>query len=495
MFRSGSSAWWRSDTASPALFHRPYWKGDGGLRQLLIISFPLVMSNVSAVVNMFFDRYFLASYDVQYHMTASLSGGVVWWALIQLITGIVSYGSTFVAQYHGAERGDRIGAAVWQSIYAAILGGVVVLLTVPLWQPLFDLVHDQDAKLAALEATYCQALSFGGVFLVLSIALSNFYTGLGRTLIVLLVTSTGNVANIFFNKWLIFNPPEWLPFIEPGISGAAWGTSFAWCFAALIYMVFVFAPKNQRGFRIWSAWRFDFPMFRRLFRYGLPQSMHLFIDVLSFSVFVLMVGRIDLEALTATNAAFTINLMIFAPLIGFGQGLTILVGRFIGAKRVDRAERSTSTAFIVALVVMSVFIFMYYFTPDVFIRLFLREDNPSVTPKVLELSRLYLKVVALYSLFDVFAIIYSSALKGAGDTKIIFQISLFCGMGLLLVPSLVITNMGGDALHLWFAALAYIIAFGTSMLLRYRAGYWREMSVIEHDLVAEVEAEESQEAS
>ena len=45
------------------------------------------------------------------------------WAIVALFTGTGEYLTTFVAQYFGAGRRERIGAAIWQGIYFSVGGG------------------------------------------------------------------------------------------------------------------------------------------------------------------------------------------------------------------------------------------------------------------------------------------------------------------------------------------------------------------------------------
>src|SRR5690606_41982247 len=74
------------------------WMGGGGVRELLIVSLPMMLSNVSVTLNLFFDRWFLSRYDLEVHMPASLTAGEFWWPLIQIPNGIGAYIATFVPQ-------------------------------------------------------------------------------------------------------------------------------------------------------------------------------------------------------------------------------------------------------------------------------------------------------------------------------------------------------------------------------------------------------------
>jgi len=75
------------------------------------LTLPLVISTGSWSVMMFVDRMFLMWYSADM-MAATMPAGMMYWSLICFPLGVASYVNTFVAQYFGAKRPDRIGAAL-----------------------------------------------------------------------------------------------------------------------------------------------------------------------------------------------------------------------------------------------------------------------------------------------------------------------------------------------------------------------------------------------
>lgn len=95
-----------------------------------------------------------------------------------------------------------------------------------------------------------------------------------------------------------------------------------------------------------------------------------------------------------------------------------------------------------------------------------------------------LRFVAAYSFFDAMAIVFSSAVRGAGDTRFPLIWTLLCCWLLMVVPTwLISTRFGGNLLMSWFACTVYIVVVGTGLLLRFQSGRWKSMSVIEPDLI------------
>ena len=59
-------------------------------------------------------------------MAASFPAVMWFWLPFGLLQVTAGYVSTFVAQYTGAGRPERVGPAVWQGIHFAVLAGAAV---------------------------------------------------------------------------------------------------------------------------------------------------------------------------------------------------------------------------------------------------------------------------------------------------------------------------------------------------------------------------------
>ena len=81
-------------------------------------------------VQVFVDTILLARHDPR-EMAASFPAVMWFWLPFGLLQVTAGYVSTFVAQYTGAGRPERVGPAVWQGIHFAILAGLLFLLLVP----------------------------------------------------------------------------------------------------------------------------------------------------------------------------------------------------------------------------------------------------------------------------------------------------------------------------------------------------------------------------
>ena len=454
------------------------WSGPGGYQEFLSMAVPLILSTGAWSIQEFVDRVFLAWYSPQ-AIAAAMPAGILNFSITAFFIGTASYVGTFVAQYFGAGRPHRIGPAVWQGVYVAILGGLFLAFLIPLAEPFFNLVgHEPEVRRD--EIAYFQVLCLGCFPIVAASALAGFFSGRGRPWPIMWIHVLGTGVNILLNYLLIFGKAG-LPAM--GIVGAGWATVISAVSVFLMFLALFLSPHHQRDFNTRSSWRLEALLFRRLMRFGLPIGVQFFLDMISFTIFILLVGRLGTIPLAATNIAFNINTLAFLPMIGAGIAVSILVGQHLGADRADLAERSTGSGFRLTLVYMLTISLAYVVVPKLFLAPFAAGASPEDFEKIFPLAVVLLRFVAVFGLFDTMNIIYSSAVKGAGDTRFVMLIMVLFSMGGLAIPTyiaVVIFNL--SLIACWVIVTIHIALLGFIFLLRYRGGKWKKMRVIEPSL-------------
>ena len=168
-----------------------------GLREVLTLALPRILSTGSWAVQQFVDRMFLTWYSSD-AIAAATPAGMLNFAVMSLFIGMASYVGTFVAQYFGSGRLERVGPALWQGLYVALAGGILVMGIIPLARPLFDFIG-HDAAVRKNEVVYFQYLCTGAVWVIASASLSGFFSGIGRTKIVMWVNIEMTAINILLD--------------------------------------------------------------------------------------------------------------------------------------------------------------------------------------------------------------------------------------------------------------------------------------------------------
>ncbi len=453
---------------------RDRWHRENGYRQVLTIAIPLVLSMGSLAIMMFVDRMFLTWYSVD-AVAASMPAGMLNFAVLTLFLGTAGYTSTFVAQYQGAERYQRIGPTVWQGLYISLVGGALLLALIPLAGPFFHFVG-HDAAIRENEIVYFRILCLGATPVIASAAVAGFFSGRGRTWPVMWVNVLAAAINAVMDYALIFG--HW-GFPELGIRGAAIATIISSSVQILVYLTLLLRPEYNLQYRTLAGWRFDRALFVRLVEFGLPNGVQFFLDMIGFSIFILFMGRLGTTPLAAANIAINVSILAYLPLIGVGIAVSVLVGQSLGRDRPDLAKRSVYSGAHMAFIYMATAAALYVFAPDIFLRPFASKADAQTFADIRPIAIVALRFIAVFSLFDTVAVVFSAALKGAGDTRYIMFVVLLASSVVLVLPSYVaLVLLGADIVVGWSILTIYIMVLNFAFLYRYLGGKWQSMRVI-----------------
>src|SRR5690606_17391344 len=154
---------------------RQWWERGGGGREVMRLALPLVISTSSWTLMQFVDRLFLLWYSPD-ALAASLPAGLLSFTIICFFLGVAFYVNTFVAQYFGAKRFERIGPVVCEGIGLGVFCPPLVLATIPA-APLVFSWFGHAPSIVTLEVSYYQSLAYGAGPIVIAGALSSFFTG------------------------------------------------------------------------------------------------------------------------------------------------------------------------------------------------------------------------------------------------------------------------------------------------------------------------------
>lgn len=124
--------------------------------------------------------------------------------------------------------------------------------------------------------------------------------------------------------------------------------------------------------------------------------------------------------------------------------------------------------------------FLYLVIPRIFLAPFLTNENAAEVEPVIEISVVLLRFVAVFSVFDGIYIVFSAAVKGAGDTRFVMWVTMIVSMTVMVLPIWMgITWFGLGLYGAWAFATAYIILLSIIFYFRFRGGKWKRMRVIE----------------
>jgi MATE family multidrug resistance protein len=444
-------------------------------RRILAIAWPLIIANSFWNLQLTIDRVFLGHYSTE-ALGAAMAVMGVFWTPMALLQQTAAYLMTFVAQFFGAQKPEKIGPAVWQSIYVCVAGGLLFLLFIPMSDGIFAWIGHSD-PIQAMESEYFEALCYSAMPTALVAAASAFFTGLGSTKIIIRINCVGMLANVLFDYILIFGN---FGFPALGMAGAGYATALAGWVSAFYGFHLLFTGANQRDFGIKSGWRFDPDLMKRFIKYGLPSGLQWALEGLAFTMFLIFVGRMTNgdAALAASGIVVTLMMLAVLPAMGIAQAVSVLVGQHLGDKRPDVAEEATWSGLQIAIMYIVSVGLSFLIVPEFYLNWFYSEKQALLWAEVSRIVPYLLMFVALFTAFDSMNLVFSFALKGAGDTRFVSLVALVLPWPLMVIPTWYMKDWSGAIYWAWAAASTFIILQSIVFLFRFRGAKWKAMSVI-----------------
>jgi MATE family multidrug resistance protein len=442
-------------------------------RELLRLAWPLVLSTSFVTLQIVLDRVLL-SRSSSAAVGAGMSAALLFWVFLSLLQNTANYATTFVAQYTGAGRPRHTGPVVWQALHFSLVSGLAFLLLAPLAGPIVA-VGQHAPELQGLEATYFRCLCVAALPTLVTASASSFFAGRGDSRTVLGINAAGLAVNgVCAYAWIFGH----FGFAARGIAGAGWATVAGSTTSAALALALMLRPRYRAEYAT-GAWRPDPALLRRLLRFGFPNGLFALLDVLGYTAFMQLVGRLGEVELAATSIACTLNLLAFLPMWGLGQAVEVLVGQRLGEDRPDEAERVTWTGLRYSLGFTAVVALLYVLTPEALALPFRSEADAANWERVGALVPLLLRFVTLYCLFDACNLILSFALRGAGDTRFVTWVALALSWPVMVLPTWAAWYYGWGLYAAWGFASLYIVLLALTFFFRFRQGKWRSMRVIE----------------
>lgn len=441
------------------------------LRELFRLSLPMVVSQGSFAVMVFTDRWFMSMIDAT-HIAAAMGGGVASYFCLSLFMGVITYANPLVAQYYGAGELEKCPRVVTQGLMMAV--GSVPLLLAAAWLGgmMFEFMGHDPAQVP-LERTYFYILMGGSLFTLVKACLACYFSGIGRTRVVMIADVLGVSLNIPLSWALIFGAFG-LP--QMGLAGAGLGTVIASVFAIGIYLVFYLNSDHQRQFHVARSLRFDRGITRRYLRLGTPSGLENFMNTATFNLFLLMFQSYGVVQGAAMAIVFNWDMLSFIPMIGLNIGVMSLIGRFVGASDMARANQVISSGFILAFSYSGVLVILFLAFRMELVDVFRTPDAEFEAIRVLA-GQMMIGLVT-YMMADATILISGGALRGAGDTRWIMVTSISVHWAMLVAQYFVIVVYGFGPLASWWVFVVMLLTLALLYLRRLLGDRWRRPEIL-----------------
>lgn len=440
------------------------------LRYMFRLAGPVVVATISFTVMQFIDRIMVSRLGTA-PLAAILPAGMVAAVPAFCIMGVFIGLGTFVSQSFGKNRKSQCGAYFWQAIYMGLVLSLLMLAVCwPFAPEIFQVLGHQD-DVAALEVIYFRIMLIAQMALIFVWAGLQFFAGIHRPNIVMYSALVAQVVNVIANYVLIFGK---FGFPAMGIAGAAWGTVIGVAVNAAIRMAVLLFGDTRNEFH---TARIPMPDLRKMgavLKVGLPAGAEMAVNIGMWGAILFwLVGKFGSQAQAATSAVIACTNLVIVPIAGIKIALTAAVGKSIGSGKSRVAVKQTRLCLRLTLI--------YTGLAGLGFLLFGRQlmEMWSGDDKVIQIGTGILIFAAVYQLFQAVRMVYSGALRGAGDTLWLAWVSalgavIILGLGgLIMIRTLPDLGVRGP----WTAAALSIVVVGAANRFRFKSGNWKRINL------------------
>jgi MATE family multidrug resistance protein len=357
----------------------------------------------------------------------------------------------------------------------ALIAGLIAAAAIPLIGPLLSLTR-YSPELRQLMTDY-MAIRTTSVFAIVGVeALGAWYGGLGNTRMQMAAGLITMASAVFFN-WVLIDGHLGAPAM--GVNGAALASTIA-SFLGFGFIAFGFwrrwggAPRAR-------ATGLSLRELGRVMRFGLPNGMNWFLEFAAFQLFVNgVLANLGDATVAALNVVIAINSISFMPAFGLASAGAILAGQAIGRGDRSAVWPQVKVTLACTMTWMGAIGVLYLVFPGDVLSLF----SSARSGELVAIGTSMLVISAAWQLTDAVGMTMTETLRAAGDTAWPATARLVLAW-LLFTPAafLVVLRFAGGPIGAMLCLVGYLGLLATALAWRFRTGAWKQIELIEPQLV------------
>lgn len=449
------------------------------MAEVLAISLPMVVSQACDTVMVFTDRLFLARLKPEL-MNAVLGGGLTAFMMMSFFFGLLGFTTALVAQHLGASRKRDCAVVLTQALIFACIAYPLILALRPAGHGLFQIMGVKGEQLGP-QIEYFDILLYGSLISLVRLCLSGYFSGIGRTRIVMIASFATMLINVGLGYAFIFGK---IGIPAMGIRGAAFATLISGAVGLVILALAYFGEGNRKEFGVMRAFHFDRPLAGKLLRYGSPTGFEMCLNILAFNVMVMMFHAMGASTATAATVVLNWDFVSFVPLIGIEIGVTSLVGRYMGAGEPDKAHQSVMSGLKLGLFYSAIVFVFFAGFPGMLVDVFRPVGQSLVFDAATPTAIFMVRTASVYVLVEAMLCVFIGALRGAGDTFWAMRMSVILHWTTAVVLVLLLRVLYLSPEVGWLAMVCFFLVFSVVVFKRYREGKWRGIRLVEGTVAA-----------
>jgi len=401
----------------------------GEWRTLAILGGPILVAQVAQMANGVIDTV-MAGHASAEDLAGVGIGNSLWMPLFLFFMGTLGAQQPIISGYNGARSFEKMIPTVWQGIYLAGIGALIMILLLTNVHPVLALLN-LESNTARISQGYLDAFAWGVPAMLLIAALRGLTDGMGHTRVIMAFSLLATLINLPLNYIFIFGK-----FGVPAMGGigCGWATALSNSIAAIALLIYLNRSQLFKQVHLLQGWvKPEAEKLRYILKVGLPIGFTIFVEVSLFSVVALFLASLGPVVVAGHQIALNVVSLMFMLPLSIGMALTLRVSFLMGAEAPDTARLIARSSLIFAVALSLIYAtLLLVFSAEV-AALYTNEID------VRAVATQLLGVAAFFQVADVIQVTCISGLRGYKDTRIPMFLVLFSFWGVGLTSGYMLT--------------------------------------------------------
>lgn len=373
----------------------------GSLRKaIFLLAVPMIlemcMESVFAVV----DIFFVSKLGSAAAATVGLTESVLT-IIYSLAIGLSMAATAMVARRVGEKDPEAAAVAGAQALLICLVLSVLISIVGLLYAPEILVLVGASAEVIQMGSTYITIMLTGNLVIMLLFLINGIFRGAGDAAIAMKSLWLANICNIILCPLLIH---------FYGLTGAAMATTTGRGIGVLYQLYHL--NKGQGVIKLSLAhFKPVFAVIQSILNIASTGTLQFLIASASWIFMARIIAGYGSDAIAGYTIAIRLIIFFLMPAWGLSNAAATLVGQNLGAKQIERAERSVWKTAKYNGVFMAIVSFLFITAAPFFVGLMSQE------PMVIETGSNALRIISFGYLFYGVGMVMMNAFNGAGDSR------------------------------------------------------------------------------
>ena len=377
------------------------------LKKLLHLMLPILITQFSQAGFGLIDTI-MAGHLSATDLAAIAVGVGLWIPVMLLFSGIMIATTPLVAEANGARTPEKIATIVRQSLWVALILGVIAALILQL-MPFLLPVLGVPANLLPKASLFLHAIGLGMPAVTMYAALRGYSEALGYPRPVTAISLIALVLLVPLNFIFMYG---FGPIPALGSAGCGFATAILQWLMFLALLAYIHKAQAYKATAVFRHFeKMDSYWIKRILKLGLPIGLAIFFEVSIFSTAAIILSPLGETIVAAHQIAISVTSQLFMIPMSLALALTIRVGTYYGEQNFVAMRKVQKLGLVTAtLLALTTMLFMWLFRPEI-VAIYTKDLA------VAEVALYLIWFAIAYQIMDAWQISAAGCLRGMQDTK------------------------------------------------------------------------------